>query len=115
MGTVSLIRLAAESSSMVNHLALFSVLSSGGSMDMESFMTIQAGDVFEAVVRRSETDEDSNQGQRIRGYQLTILSVAGEKVVYQRVGSAPSETTLAILRDAVHRGDLVKISGEQTC
>ncbi|MGF1615884.1 MAG: hypothetical protein ACFCVA_18800 [Gammaproteobacteria bacterium] len=78
-------------------------------------MTIQPGDMFEAVVRRSETDGDSKRGERIGGYQLTILSVAGEKVVYQRAGSAPSETTLAILRDAVHRGDLVKTSGEQTC
>jgi hypothetical protein len=75
-------------------------------------MPIQPGDVFEAVLKRAGADGESNHRERIAGYRLIILSVSGEKVGYQREGSAPSETTLSILQDAIHRGDLVRVIGE---
>ena len=71
-------------------------------------MIIQTGDAFEAVLRREADDGPSDHPQRIEGYRITILSVSGERVAYRRTGSAPSETTLSILQEAIHRGDLVK-------
>lgn len=75
-------------------------------------MTIRPGDVFEATLKRAGSDGESSHRERIAGYRLTILSIAGEKVRYQREGSTPSETTLSILKDAIHRGDLLRVTGE---
>jgi len=71
-------------------------------------MTIQPGDTFEAALNRAGADGRPSHREQMASYCITILSVSGEKVVYQRAGSAPSETTVSILRDAVQRGDLVK-------
>lgn len=75
-------------------------------------MTIEPGDVFQAALKRADADGEPNRRERIEGYCMTILSVSGEKVMYQRTGGVPSETTLSILRDAIQRGDLVRTSGE---
>jgi len=43
----------------------------------------------------------------VAGHRMTILSVDGEDVTYQRAGSTPAHTTLQILLASVERGDLV--------
>jgi len=47
--------------------------------------------------------------QPLAGHFLTVLAVDGEAVRYQRAGSAASDTTLAILRASIDRGDLLKV------
>jgi hypothetical protein len=78
-------------------------------------MMIKPGDVFEAILKRADADGEAKHRERFDGYRITILRVSGEKVVYQRAGNAASETTLFILQDAIHRGDLVRSTDESTC
>jgi len=70
-------------------------------------MEIRPGDTFQAVVRSRDEEDDGGQPRRVAGYRMTILSVDGEDVTYQRAGSTPSHTTLQILLASIERGDLV--------
>lgn len=78
-------------------------------------MTIKPGDVFQAVLKRVAPDGEATYGERVEGYRMIILSVDGEIVAYQRQGGVPSQTTLAILLDAIHRGDLVRVKEGPMC
>lgn len=70
-------------------------------------MEIRPGDVFQAVVRSRDEENDGGQPRRVAGHRMTILSVDGDDVTYQRGGSTPSHTTLQILLASIERGDLV--------
>ena len=70
-------------------------------------MEIRPGDTFQAIVRPRNEEDDGEQPRRLAGHCMTILSVDGENVTYQRVGSTPSHTTLRILLASIERGDLV--------
>lgn len=71
-------------------------------------MDIRPGDTFQAVVRSHDGDDDTGEALRVSGHLMTILSVDGEDVTYQRTGSQPSHTTLQILSASIERGDLVR-------
>ena len=80
-------------------------------------MEIRPGDTFQAMVRSRNEEDDGDQPRRVTGHRMTILSVDGDDVTYQRVGSTPSHTTLRILLASIERGDLVpaETAGDSAC
>ena len=72
-------------------------------------MNISPGDTFQTCVLRENPDSGEARMEPLAGHLLTVLAVDGETVRYQRPGSEASDTTLAILRGSIERGDLVKV------
>ena len=75
-------------------------------------MEVRVGDMFQAVFR--QRDPQGKATDPIELYRMQILRVDGESIVYRREGGKPAEITRTILQAALERGDVVKITTEDS-
>ena len=75
-------------------------------------MDVKVGDVFRALLRKDDSDDDLQASDPIELYRMQILRIDGESIVYHREGGNPGEVTRTILQAALERGDVVKVAKE---
>ena len=73
-------------------------------------MDVRVGDMFQALLRRTDAEGNPEGSEPIELYRMQILSIDGESIIYRREGGESGEVTRSILQAAVDRGDVVKVT-----